>query len=241
MSHDPCSKNPGGVDVLEFSEEEALFSAVDTPVAEDKKSRWYRRIALFGVALLAFCAGYWLHTMSTHRVSSVDGANAPAGSEMTSEPPSNSTIVVDIHGDVHHPGVYVLPADARVKDAVAAAGGCIHPDDVKYFNAAAVLDDGGEVVIPNAAEQRPSQEALSWVSSNAAGTEGENRAKIDINSATVETLETLPGIGPAKAAAIVRFRSTHGPLRQLGDLLQVPGIGKTTLEHIAPYVNLPNG
>ena len=153
-----------------------------------------------------------------------------------------ATIVVDIHGDVHQPGVYRLPANARVQDAVQAAGGYRHGEDATYVNAAALLDDGVEVVIPGPLEEGRTQPAGNQVESiikSGPGTNPENQAnslQIDLNTADERTLQTLPGIGPGRAAAIAGYRRERGPFQRVQDLLNVPGIGDKTLAHLISYV-----
>jgi competence protein ComEA len=207
--------------------------------AEDgRKSRWIRVSALGTVVLLSAVLGYALHKPGNGppvlgnqtETAATGSAAAPAGAAA-----GPVQIVVDVHGDVRHPGVYRLAANARVQDAVAAAGGYNHPEDAALVNAAAVLDDGSEVVIPSAMQGTADAPADSAGGDSAAVRVGGN--KVDINTATAATLETLPGIGPSKAAAIVRFRTEHGPLHKADDLLQIPGIGPATVARLAPYLN----
>jgi competence protein ComEA len=204
----------------------------------DQRSRWIRASALGTVVLLSAALGYALHKPGNGppvlgnqtETAATGNAAVPAGTGAASV-----QIVVDVHGDVRHPGVYRLPANSRVQDAVAAAGGYNHPEDAALVNAAAVLDDGAEVVIPSATQGTADAPADSARGEGAVVQVGGN--KVDINTATEATLETLPGIGPSKAAAIVRFRTEHGPLHTANDLLQVPGIGPATVARLAPYLN----
>ncbi|MCF8563312.1 helix-hairpin-helix domain-containing protein [Alicyclobacillus tolerans] len=174
------------------------------------------------------------------------------------------SIVVDVHGDVVHPGVYRLSASARVQDAVAAAGGFVHPEDSAWVNAAAPLDDGQEVLVPNAKlveatapsgtpngsfgiVKNPGAQALnSTVSIPAPGTPGpfagsfgtaENvpSQPIDLNTADISTLETVPEIGPSRAQAIAAYRTSHGGFHTVGELRQVRGIGPVIFSRIAAY------
>ncbi|RIV18885.1 hypothetical protein D2Q93_13335 [Alicyclobacillaceae bacterium I2511] len=153
------------------------------------------------------------------------------------------SIVVDIHGDVHQPGVYTLPINSRVRDAVQAAGGYVHREDAVYVNAAALLDDGVEVVIPSPIDVGTAKPAGNQVQTASGGVAlgaqpQANTPTIDLNTADERTLQTIPGIGPGRAAAIAGFRREHGPFQSLQDLLNVPGIGDKTLAHLIPYVSV---
>jgi len=137
-------------------------------------------------------------------------------------------IMVDIHGDVKHPGVYKLPGNARLEDAVRAAGGFLHQADSSLVNAAEPLTDGQEIIINNVISgdtghntvpQALAAPNTSNTSSNSADAQGslEPAQKIDLNTADAATLETIPGIGPRRAAEILSYRNTHGPFRSVED------------------------
>jgi competence protein ComEA len=211
--------------------------AILEDAGEGQRNRWIRVSALGTVVLLSAVLGYALHKPGNGppalgnqtETAATGSATIPSGAGG-----APAQIVVDVHGDVRHPGVYRLPANSRVQDAVAAAGGYKHPEDAALVNAAAVLDDGAEVVIPSAAQGTADHPADSARGQSQVVQVGGN--KVDINTATAATLETLPGIGPSKAEAIVRFRTEHGPLHTANDLLQVPGIGPATVARLAPYL-----
>lgn len=139
------------------------------------------------------------------------------------------TVTVDVKGAVNRPGVVTLPEGSRVQDAVRAAGGLAPNADVERVNLAAPLADGMAVVIPRRGENPPSvgDPAL------AGAAQGE---KVDLNRATAAELDALPGIGPSKAAAIVKYREEKGPFRTVEDLLDVPGIGPALLEQLRDRV-----
>lgn len=133
-----------------------------------------------------------------------------------------SELVVQIAGAVKAPGVYRLPAGSRVTDLVEVAGGPIDGADQHQLPLAQKLTDGQRIVLA-----RPG-EAVVGVGpmGNAAGPS----APLNLNSATAQQLETLPGIGPATAAAIITYRNQKGPLRSVDDLLNVRGIGPAKLD-----------
>jgi competence protein ComEA len=131
----------------------------------------------------------------------------------------NGTVTVHVAGAVGSPGVYELPAGARVEAAIAAAGGPAGAADPNALNLAAVLTDGTRVYVPVEGESVSSPAAISGSPSGSAP------QPIDINRASPDELDTLPGIGPATAAAIVAERQRNGPFAGVDDLDRVPGIG----------------
>jgi competence protein ComEA len=129
-------------------------------------------------------------------------------------------VVVDVAGAVRHPGVYRLPAGARVTDAVERAGGAGAGAELEAINLAARLSDGQQVLVPRGrAGSGPTSAA-----------EPPDEGPISLGGATVEQLETIDGIGPVTAADIVRFRDEHGGLSSVDQLDQVSGIGPATME-----------
>jgi competence protein ComEA len=132
-------------------------------------------------------------------------------------------VVVDVTGAVARPGVYRLPAGARVTDAVERAGGATGAALLEAINLAARLADGQQVVVPR---RGPGGAPLA-----ATGTSAE-AGPISLGTATVEQLETIDGIGPVTAQDIVRFRDEHGGLASVEQLDQVSGIGPATMESL---------
>jgi competence protein ComEA len=132
-------------------------------------------------------------------------------------------VVVDVTGAVARPGVYRLPAGARVTDAVERAGGASGGALLEAINLAARLADGQQVVVP---KRGPSGAPLTATASG--GEEG----PIGLGTATVEQLDTIDGIGPVTAQDIVEFRDEHGGLSSVDQLDQVSGIGPATMESL---------
>jgi competence protein ComEA len=131
-------------------------------------------------------------------------------------------IVVDVAGAVVRPGLYRLAPGTRIADAVAIAGGATRKADIALVNLAAPLADGEQVVVP--------------VHGAAATSGGSPTAPVDLNSASVEQLDALPGIGPATAAKIVAFRQEHGPFHTVAELDAVPGIGPSRIDQLKGLV-----
>lgn len=123
-------------------------------------------------------------------------------------------IYVYVCGSVKKPDVYQLQADARVYEAIEAAGGALGDADLDQLNLADSLADGQKIYVPGIGEIVDVQDQ------NGDTTE----KKLNINVATSEQLQSLPGIGAAKAEAIITYRETQGPFASVEDLLQVPGI-----------------
>jgi competence protein ComEA len=159
---------------------------------------------------------------------SAAGASASdAGGRSTSavriERPAAAAATVHVAGAVRRPGVYRLPAGARVQDAVRRAGGARPRGDVNAINLAAKVVDGQQVVVPSRGG------AGAAVSAPGAGAAAPPGAPVSLNSATAEQLDTLDGVGPATARKIIEWRTQHGGFRSVADLGQVPGIGPKKL------------
>jgi len=157
-------------------------------------------------------------------------------------------LVVHVEGAVERPDVYRLPEGSRVNDAILAAGGPL-PDAVPgVLNRAAPLVDGAKVYVyreselePNAPEPPRAREATyqpvkTTLEGSGAGAGGQRL--VNINTAGQAELESIPGIGPALARAIIAYRTEHGPFRNVDELINVSGIGQKTLEKIRPYVTV---
>ena len=162
--------------------------------------------------------------------------DAPGGSAAPATPPV--TVTVHVAGQVRSPGVYAIPAGGRVADAVVAAGGTAAEADLEQVNLAARVSDGERVYVPKRGESPPV--ALGSVPPPAAGGGRSAPAggSVDLNTATAEQLEALPGVGPATSRAIMAYRSSHGRFRSVTELLEVPGIGPAKLEALRPLVRV---
>jgi competence protein ComEA len=160
-------------------------------------------------------------------------------------PPTPPLLVVQVSGAVANPGVYHLPAGSRVLDAIQAAGGLLPTADATLINQATLLQDGLMVWVPSVTgETPPPPGATSAVPEmpSRAPTAGIN-VPLNINTATAEELETLPGIGPELAGRIVVYRNTYGPFAKVGAIVSVSGIGPKILENIKELITVtaPSG
>ncbi|WP_052329868.1 helix-hairpin-helix domain-containing protein [Thermicanus aegyptius] len=150
--------------------------------------------------------------------------------------PAVQWIEVDVKGAVRNPGVYKIEENARVHDLLEKAGGTVEEADLSQVNLAAFLKDGQVVYIPRIGEQGVGWNPPTASISSKGGDAGETL--IDLNSATLEELDQLPGIGPAKAESILRYREEHGPFKDVNELTNVSGIGEKTLEKLLPYITV---
>ena len=135
-----------------------------------------------------------------------------------------TVIFVDIKGEVKNPGVYQMKVGDRVKDALDAAGGLTEEADSQKVNLAKRLEDQMVIVVPKVGEE--AEEIPAGETRNEATKEG----KVNINTATVEELKTLKGVGEKKAEAIIEYRKKNGSFQTKEDLMKVRGIGKKLFE-----------
>ena len=135
-----------------------------------------------------------------------------------------AVIFVDIKGAVKNPGVYQMKAGDRVKDALDAAGGLTDEADSQKVNLAQRVEDQMVIVVPKVGEE--ATEMPAGVTSKEAAKDG----KVNINTATVEELKTLKGVGEKKAEAIIEYRKKNGSFKTKEDLMKVRGIGKKLFE-----------
>ncbi|WP_344355728.1 ComEA family DNA-binding protein [Streptomyces gobitricini] len=160
----------------------------------------------------------------------VTEAAPTAGAPATRRPPTGAPpVVVDVSGEVRRPGVLRLPAGSRVADALRAAGGARPGTDLTGLNRARVLLDGEHVVVGAAAP------AAVPGASGAVGPGG-GAGPVSLSTATVEQLDTLPGVGPVLAQHIVDYRTSHGGFRSVDELREVNGIGERRFADLQPLV-----
>ena len=135
-----------------------------------------------------------------------------------------TVIFVDIKGAVKNPGVYQMKVGDRVKDALEAAGGLTEEADSQKVNLAKRLEDQMVIVVPKVGEE------AEEIPAGATRKEATKEGKVNINTATVEELKTLKGVGEKKAEAIIEYRKKNGSFKTKEDLMKVRGIGKKLFE-----------
>jgi competence protein ComEA len=159
----------------------------------------------------------------------------PTRAARASRPATSSEIVVvDVVGAVRRSGVCRLPKGSRAEDAVKAAGGALGDADLSAVNLARVVADGEQLVIPKQGEASGS--AATGAGMATSPRKPPPGAKVDINNATAEQLDALPGVGPSTAAKIVSEREANGPYKSVDDLMRVPGIGAKKLDALKDLV-----
>ncbi|HEL1960890.1 TPA: helix-hairpin-helix domain-containing protein [Streptococcus suis] len=168
----------------------------------------------------------------TEQTSSSSDLVEETSTEASEEP---TQLVVDVKGAVAKPGLYTLEADARVNDAVEAAGGLTSQADPKSINLAQKLSDEAVVYVANKDENISI--VASTTASSAISPEG-NESKVSLNTATEADLQTISGIGAKRAADIIAYREANGGFKSVDDLNNVSGIGDKTMESIRPYVTV---
>ena len=136
-----------------------------------------------------------------------------------------AVIFVDIKGAVKKPGVYQMKAGDRVKDAIDAAGGLTAEADSQKVNLAQRVEDQMVIVVPKVGE-----EGAAAIPAGVTSKETSKEGKVNINTATVEELKTLKGVGEKKAEAIIEYRKKNGSFKTKEDLMKVRGIGKKLFE-----------
>lgn len=146
---------------------------------------------------------------------------------------SGDTVVVHVAGAVQNPGLVTGTATWRVDDAVTAAGGSGANADLNRLNLAAFVRDGERIYVPTVGEEAPPQ-----VAGSSASAQSVQVGPVNINTADVQALETLPGVGPATAATIISHREEHGSFGAIDALVAVRGIGPATLEALRDYVTI---
>lgn len=144
-------------------------------------------------------------------------------------------IFVDVKGAVEKPGVYEMKAGDRVNDVIRIAGGFTVEADQSSVNLAQKVQDEMIIVVPFSLQVDTLHDQPVVQSNNNSGSGG----KVRINYATQEEIETLPGIGPSKAQAIIQYREENGYFQKVEDLLQISGIGEKTLENMRDELQIP--
>ena len=167
-------------------------------------------------------------------------SRAPAGNPIVLQAaPTETPIAVDVTGAVARPGLYKFPSGARVQDAIDAAGGLLAEADTAALNLAALLEDAQQLDVPYAAGSEPQTNDTTFdlpSSVTETPTPDPNIELVNINTATLEELDALPGIGPTTAQKIIDYRDANGPFATIESIMDVPGIGPSTFDEIKDLI-----
>lgn len=185
-------------------------------------------VGLVMLAAVALVGGYGVAMRARPRTTSLSLSSPSAVPGRT-----GAKIYVHVGGAVRRPGLYQLSKGARVDDAIRAAGGVLEDANLDALNLAAKVKDGDKILVPTL-----NGEAETEAAGGAAGADPAQGRLINLNTATVADLDTLPGIGPALAQRIISYREQHGGFRKLEDLLDVPGIGPAKFEELRDLVTV---
>jgi len=142
---------------------------------------------------------------------------------------SRAQLLVDVSGAVRRPGVYKLSAGSRINDALLKAGGETEKADLTLVNRAASLTDGQQVLVPE-------KVTAAAVATSSGGSAPATTAPVRLNSATLEQLDELPGVGPSTAQRIIDYRTANGPFKSVDELDSVSGIGPAKLAELRDLV-----
>lgn len=171
------------------------------------------------------------------KVMVTNAVNTTRVEETTTMMPQNC--YVDIKGEVLHPGVYKFSCESRIQEVIKKAGGFTEEADETKINLAQKITDQMQIIVPNLhSKQEGGVTAENSEKGNSSNMTLSNlkQGTVNINTATLEELQTIKGIGKKKAEAILQYRKEHGAFRTKEDLLQVKGIGKKALEAIESQV-----
>jgi len=212
------------------------------------------RPVVVGISLTALVMWVLTHmsTMTTPAVISMATGSsiAVASNDVSSSamansagaPPSGTTsvvaqtVVVQILGEVHEPGLVTVPSGARVSDAIEAAGGLLSPRSSGGLNLARRVVDGEQIIVSH--KVPTTMPVSSSTSSGFSSSGGFAGGTVDLNAADVAALDALPGVGPVMAARIIAWRDQHGRFTTINQLREISGIGQRTFERLKPLVHV---
>jgi competence protein ComEA len=170
----------------------------------------------------------------------VRAAPLPVVTSVAAASPAPPAVVVDVQGRVRRPGIVRLPAGSRVVQAVRAAGGTVAGTDTASLNLARILTDGEQLLVgPFPPVTGPAGRGTGPTGPGSAGPEAAGAATVvDLNTASTEQLEELPGVGPVLAQRILDWRTEHGRFSSVDDLQEVNGIGARRFEDLKDRVRV---
>ena len=207
--------------------------------------RWlmeYKKIlsiigGVLAVIVIILVGRVMMASSTKEKVMVTNAVNTTRVEETTTMIPQNC--YVDIKGEVLRPGVYEFSCESRIQEVIKKAGGFTEEADETKINLAQKITDQMQMIVPNVnSKQEGGVTEGNSEKENSSNTTPSNskQGTVNINTATLEELQTIKGIGKKKAEAILQYRKEHGPFRTKEDLLEVKGIGKKALEAIESQV-----
>jgi competence protein ComEA len=205
-------------------------------------------LAIVALVALACAAVIWFRGTPRPIDPTVAGAQASAAVPVAAPVTSSDsvdlgggagTLAVDVVGRVHHPGLVRLPVGSRVVDAIQAAGGVAPGADLDAVNLARKLSDGEQLRVPRHGEAAVQPATAQPDPGGSVDSGGPAAGPVDLNTATAEQLDTLPGVGQVTAGRIIAYRTAH-PFTSVDDLRQVPGIGDRRFATLKDLVTVSN-
>jgi competence protein ComEA len=187
----------------------------------------HRRLAA-GAVLLVLVAVLVVRHLGGGGAGAAATAFAPVAPAHPAKPAAAKLLVVDVAGAVRRPGLYRLPSGSRIQNAIVAAGGTTRKAQLDAVNLAAPLADGEQVLVPGS--------AAAAAGSDPSASGPSPSAPLDLNTATAEQLDALPGVGPVTAQKIIAYRQAHGPFHAVDELQGVPGIGPAKMAQLKGLV-----
>ena len=216
--------------------------SADEPAEPDARARPRLRLGIgaavtLGLVVLSAAVGWGILRGQASPAESIALDDGSSTSVEGADPPAVAPaegLYVHVLGEVAAPGLYTVEPEARLVDALAAAGGTLESADLQAVNLARPLSDGEQIVVPKiGAEPAPGSPGAPG-GGGGAGADG----TVNLNTADQAALETLPRIGPALAQRIIDWRDENGRFRSVDDLLAVPGIGEKLLAGVREKVTV---
>ena len=192
-------------------------------------------VAIVVLAAVGLVGGYGVAMRAKPKAQKISLASPTAGSSGAAGK-TGRVVYVHVGGAVHRPGLYEVSDGSRVFDAVQAAGGATEDADLDSLNLASKVKDGDKILVP--ARVEPGADPPP----GGAGPPGAGGASagglVNLNSATLEQLDALPGVGPSTAQKIIDYRTQHGGFRSVDELMEVPGIGPAKFAELKDKVTV---
>lgn len=157
--------------------------------------------------------------------------------EDTTEKVFSESMVVAVLGEVYSPGIYSLPEGSRIYELINAAGGLTEQADISEINLVSKITDGTQITIPSLSENEK-KEKSDLIKTDTPDKAYEGKISVNINTASLQTLTTIPGIGATRAEAIIKYREEAGGFGKPEDIMNVPGIKEGTYDKIKAYITV---